>query len=45
MKAKVAELRTEADKRVADARANLDAEKQKLDAQLNALGGGLLKLP
>jgi uncharacterized protein (TIGR03545 family) len=45
VKAKVADLRLEADKRVADARAKLDAEKQKLDAQLKALGGALLKLP
>lgn len=45
VKAKVAELRTEADKRVADARAKLDAEKQKLDAQVKALSGGLVGLP
>src|SRR5207248_2077067 len=42
VKAKIAEVRTEADRRVADARAKLDAEKQKLDAQLKALSGGLV---
>ena len=31
--------------RVADARAKLDAEKQKLDAQIKALSGGLVGLP
>ena len=45
VKAKVAELRTEADRRIADARAKLDAEKQKLDAQVKALSGGLVGLP
>ena len=45
VKAKVVELRAEADKRVADARAKLDAEKQKLDAQIKALSGGLVSLP
>ena len=30
---------------IADARAKLDAEKQKLDAQLKALSGGLVGLP
>jgi uncharacterized protein (TIGR03545 family) len=44
-KAKVVELRAEADKRVADARAKLDVEKQKLDAQLKAVSGGLVGLP
>jgi F0F1-type ATP synthase membrane subunit b/b' len=42
VKARVATLRTEADQRIADARAKLDAERQKLDAQVKALSGGLL---
>jgi len=45
VKAKVAELRAEADKRIADARLKLDAEKQKLDVQIKALSGGLVGLP
>jgi uncharacterized protein (TIGR03545 family) len=45
VKAKVVEMRAEADKRVADARAKLDAEKQRLDAQLKAVSGGLVGLP
>ena len=45
VKARIAELRTEADRRVADARAQLDAEKQRLDAQVKALSGGLVALP
>jgi uncharacterized protein (TIGR03545 family) len=45
VKAKVATLRAEADKRVADARAKLDAEKQKLDVQLKTMSGGLVGLP
>ena len=45
VKARIVELRIEADRRVADARAKLDAEKQKLDAQVKALSGGLVGLP
>jgi uncharacterized protein (TIGR03545 family) len=45
VKARIADLRTNADKRVADARAQLDAEKQKLDTQLKAGSGGLVGLP
>ena len=45
VKARIVELRVEADRRVADARAKLDAEKQKLDAQVKALSGGLVGLP
>ena len=45
VKGKIADLRAQADQRVADARAKLDAEKQKLDAQLKALSGGLVGLP
>ena len=45
LKAKIAEVRTEADKRIADARAKLDTEKQKLDAQLKTVSGGLVGLP
>lgn len=45
VKAHVANLRSTADKRVADARAQLDGEKQKLDSQLKSLSGGLVGLP
>jgi uncharacterized protein (TIGR03545 family) len=45
VKARIASLQAEADKRVADARTRLDAEKQKLEAQLKTMGGGLVKLP
>jgi uncharacterized protein (TIGR03545 family) len=45
VRARIADLRTNVDKRVADARAQLDAEKQKLDAQLKTLSGGLVGLP
>ena len=42
VKARVAELRVDAERRIADARARLETEKQKLEAQLKSLGGGLL---
>lgn len=45
VKARMTDLRASADKRVADARAQLDAEKQKLDAQLKSVSGGLVGLP
>jgi F0F1-type ATP synthase membrane subunit b/b' len=45
VRARIASLQVEADKRIADARTHLDAEKQKLEAQLKTLGGGLVKLP
>lgn len=45
VKAKVADLRVQADQRIADARAKLDAEKLKLDAQVKTLSGGLVGLP
>ena len=42
---KVAELRAEAERSVADARAKLDAEKAKLDAYVKALSEGGVGLP
>ena len=45
IKTKIAAVRAEADQRIADARAKLDAEKQKLDAQVKQLSGGLVGLP
>jgi hypothetical protein len=45
VKAKIADVRTQADQRIADARTKLDAEKQRLDAQVKALSGGLVGLP
>jgi uncharacterized protein (TIGR03545 family) len=45
VKAKIATLRAEADQRIADARTKLDAEKQKLDAQVKQFSGGLVGLP
>ena len=41
LRARVAELRTESERRVADARARLDEERQRLQARLDALTGGL----
>ncbi|HEX5437104.1 MAG TPA: TIGR03545 family protein [Gemmatimonadaceae bacterium] len=43
--AQVTALHTEADQRVAQATAQLDAVKQQLDEELKALSGGLIKLP
>jgi len=45
VKAKIATVRAEADQRIADARTKLDAEKQKLDAQVKQFSGGLVRLP
>lgn len=45
VRARVAELRTEGERRVAEGRARLDAEKKKLEEQLKALTGGLVGLP
>ena len=47
LRAKVDSLRTEGEQRVADARARLEEEKQKLDERLKALlsAGGILGLP
>lgn len=45
VKARVAELRADADRRITDARARLDQEKRKLDERLKALGGGILGNP
>ena len=45
VRAQVAALRSAANQRVADARAGLDEERTKLEAQLKALGGGVLGLP
>src|SRR6185503_8702228 len=45
VRARIAELRTEGERRVADGRARLDAEKRKLEEQLKALTGGLVGLP
>jgi uncharacterized protein (TIGR03545 family) len=45
VKARIAELRSESERRVADARTKLDAEKRKLDERIKALSGGLIGLP
>jgi uncharacterized protein (TIGR03545 family) len=45
VKARIAELRTESERRVADARTRLDEEKRKLDERLKALSGGIIGLP
>ncbi|HET9454230.1 MAG TPA: TIGR03545 family protein [Gemmatimonadaceae bacterium] len=44
-RAKVAEVRSEADRRIADARAKLDEEKRKLEERLKSLSGGIPGLP
>jgi uncharacterized protein (TIGR03545 family) len=44
-RARLDDLRKQTDQRVADARTKLDAEKQKLDAQLRSLTAGLVGLP
>jgi F0F1-type ATP synthase membrane subunit b/b' len=45
VRARLDDLRKQSEQRVADARAKLDAEKQKLDAQLRSVSGGLVGLP
>ena len=45
VRARLDDLRKQSDQRVADARAKLDAEKQKLDAQLRSVSAGLVGLP
>ena len=45
VKARVAELRAEGERRVADARARLDEEKRKLEDRLKGLSGGLVGVP
>ena len=45
VRARVAELRSDAEQRVADARAKLDAERAKLDEGIRAVTGGLISLP
>ena len=45
VRARVAELRTEGEQRVAEARRRLDEERAKLDAQLRSATGGLIGLP
>jgi len=45
VRARIAELRAEGDRRVADARSRLDAERAKLDERIRALTGGLVSLP
>jgi hypothetical protein len=45
VKVRVAELRSEGERRVAEARAKLDEEKRKLEDRLKALSGGLVGLP
>jgi uncharacterized protein (TIGR03545 family) len=45
VKARIAEVRDETERRVADARTKLDAEKRKLEERLKALSGGLLSVP
>lgn len=44
-RAKVAEVRSEADRRIADARAKLDEEKRKLEERLKSLSAGIPGLP
>ncbi len=45
VRARVAELRSDAEQRVADARAKLDAERAKLDERIRAVTSGLISLP
>ena len=45
VKARIAELRTDSEQRVADARTKLDEQKRKLDERIKALSGGLIGLP
>ena len=45
IRAKANELKTEGERRVADARLKLDEEKRKLDERLKALSGGIIRLP
>ena len=45
VRAKVDSLRSEGERRVADARTRLDEEKRKLEERLKALGGGVVGLP
>jgi ElaB/YqjD/DUF883 family membrane-anchored ribosome-binding protein len=45
VKARVAELRADSERRIAEARTRLDEEKRKLDERLKALSGGILGLP
>ncbi|HEY8174359.1 MAG TPA: TIGR03545 family protein [Gemmatimonadaceae bacterium] len=45
VKARIGELRADSERRVADARTKLEAEKRKLDERIKALSGGLVGLP
>lgn len=45
VRAKLTELQTQTNQRAADARAKLEAEKQKLDTQLRSVTAGLVGLP
>jgi uncharacterized protein (TIGR03545 family) len=45
IKARIAGLRDETERRIADARSRLDAEKRKLEERAKALSGGLVGLP
>jgi uncharacterized protein (TIGR03545 family) len=45
VKARISEIRSESDRRIAEARAKLDEEKQKLEERLKSLTGGLVGLP
>jgi uncharacterized protein (TIGR03545 family) len=45
VRAKIDDLRAESERRVADARARLDAEKRKLDERLRAVSAGAVGLP
>lgn len=45
VKARITELRAESERRIADARARLDAEKRRLEDRLKSLGGNLIGLP
>lgn len=42
VRARVAELRADSERRIADARSRLDDEKRKLEERLKALGGGIV---
>lgn len=44
-RAKVDDVRNEADKRVADVRARIENQKKEIEDRLKSLGGGLLKFP
>ena len=45
VRAKVDDVRNEADKRVADARARIEFQKREIEDRLKSLGGGLIRIP